>query len=184
MVGNPFDAQSGWDVARRSHSDVRWDVSRIVSWLSVGALIENDEQMEWLRASGVTHVVSAAWNLDDAALCKALGLEFYHVRWRDDGAFKPTEDFLDLLAWVEAEDQDFAAQGRRAHFYVHCVAGAYRSPLLAAFLLATHGEMDPEDAYDLLCQRRGCVSCFAEPQYHQACLAAVAAARSRQEDES
>lgn len=178
-MGNPFDIAGGWDLARQARSAARWDVSRVASWLSLGGLIEGDEQMAWLRDTGVTHVVSAAWDLDDGALCAAHGLGFYHVPWRDDGKFKSTQDFLDLLAWVEAEDRALAARGRRAHFYLHCVAGAFRSPLLAAFLLATHGGMDPGDGYDLLRERRGCVSCFTEPRYRQACLAAVAAAQAR-----
>lgn len=160
-------------------SEAQWDVSRITGWLSLGGLIAGEEQMAWLRGQGVTHVVSAAWDLDDGELCTAHGQGFYHVRWRDDGKFKPTQDFLDLLAWVAAEDQALAAQGRRAHFFLHCIAGAFRSPLLATFLLATHGGMDPGDAYALLCDRRGCVSCFTEPQYRLACLAAVAAAQAR-----
>jgi len=171
-----LDPLDGWDTDDVGADDWRLDVSRITDWLSVGGAIAGAEQMAALRDQGVTHVVSVAWDLDDAALCAAHGLGFYHVPWRDDGQLKPERDFLALLAWVEEQERALAAEGGRLHVYVHCFAGQFRSPLLATFLLAAREGMDMSDAYNLLCERRACVSCFTEPRYRQSCLRALAAA--------
>jgi protein-tyrosine phosphatase len=170
-----------WDAAQAVElaSAARWDVTRITGWLSVGGLIEDDEEAAWLRDNGVTHVINVAAELDDALLCATHDFGYYHVRWPDDGAAKPTHDFLEALAWLADAEAALAEQRRRLHVLLHCVAGAYRSPLLATFLLAAREGLSARAAYALLRERRPTVRCFEERAYRRSCFDAVEAARAQ-----
>jgi protein-tyrosine phosphatase len=146
----------------------------------VGGNIESNDQLLWLRGLRVTHIICVAAELNEADLCTTHGFGFYQVPWPDDGKHKASQDFLDALAWVEAEAAALTRKRRKAHFFVHCFAGAYRSPLLATFLLAMCEGLSADDAYALLRERREHVSAFKEPAYRASCLAALAAARADQ----
>ena len=179
MLDDPFGS-GVWNVAQALElaAQERWDITRITSWLSLGGTIESEEQLLWLRGLRVTHVICVASELDEASLCARHGFGFYQVHWPDDGKHKPPQDFLDALAWVEAEVAALARKRRKAHFFVHCFAGAYRSPLLATFLLAALEGLSADEAYALLRERREYVSAFEEPEYRESCLAALATAQA------
>lgn len=180
MQDDPFGS-GVWNVAQALElaAQERWDITRITNWLSVGGTIESEEQLLWLHGLRVTHVICVASELDEESLCVKHGFGFYQVPWPDDGEHKSTQDFLDALAWVEAEAAALARKRRRAHFFVHCFAGAYRSPLLATFLLAAREGLSADEAYHWLRERREYVSAFEEPEYRASCLAALAAAQAR-----
>jgi protein-tyrosine phosphatase len=180
---DPFSS-GAWDAAQAVElaSAARWDVTRITGWLSVGGLIEDDEEAAWLHASGVTHVICVAAELDDALLCATHDFGYYHVPWPDDGMAKPTRDFLETSEWLAGAEAALAEQGRRMHVLLHCVAGAYRSPLLATFLLAAREGLSVRAAYALLRERRPAVSCFEERAYRRSCFDAVAAAQTARQN--
>jgi protein-tyrosine phosphatase len=177
---DPFGS-GAWDMAQAVElaTAARWDVTRITGWLSVGGVLEDDEEAAWLRDNGVTHVICVAAELDDALLCATHDFGYRHVRWPDDAVAKPTQDFLDALAWLAGEEAALAEQGRRLHVLLHCVAGAYRSPLLATFLLAAREGLSVRAAYALLRERRPAVSCFEQRAYRRSCFDAVAAAQTQ-----
>src|SRR5262245_4191785 len=179
MQDDPFGS-GVWNMAQALELAARdrWDITRITSWLSVGGNIESADQLLWLRGLRVTHIICVAAELDEADLCTRHGFGFYQVPWPDDGKHKPSQDFLDAFAWVEAEASALARKRRRPHFFVHCFAVAYGSPLLATFLLAAHEGLSADEAYAVLRERRAHVSAFEEPEYRESCLAALTAVRS------
>jgi len=180
MQDDPFGS-GVWNVAQALElaARERWDITRITGWLTVGGNIESDEQLLWLRGLHVTHIICVASELNEADLCTKHGFGFYQVPWPDDGKYKPPQDFLDALAWVEAETATLVQRRRKAHFFIHCYAGAYRSPLLATFLLAAREELSADEAYAVLRERREYVAAFKEPEYRESCLAALAAAQMK-----
>src|SRR5262249_4989581 len=151
MEGDPFGS-GVWNITQALElaAQERGDITRITGWLSVGGAIENSEQILYLRGLRVTHIICAAAELYDADVCAEYGFGFYHLPWPDDGQRKPAQDFLNTLAWVEEQAAARARKRRKAHFYVHCLAGAYRGPLLATFLLAVREGLSAEEAYALL----------------------------------
>jgi hypothetical protein len=156
-----------------------WDASRITTRLYVGEAIAGDEHLRWLQEQGVTHVICTARELSDAALCAQHGLGFYHVRWHDDGTVKPASDFLAALAWVLEMDAGAQALGLPLpRYYLHCLAGLYRSPLLTTFLLAALAGMDADAAYAVVKAGRPQANAFNEELYRASCVAALRAVAS------
>ena len=58
-------------------------------------------------------------------------------------------------------------------YYLHCLAGLYRSPLLATFLLAALTGMDADAAYAVVKARRPQANAFDEEMYRASCVAAL-----------
>jgi hypothetical protein len=159
--------------------ELPWDTSRITTRLYVGEAIAGEEHLRWLMGQGVTHVISVARELSDAALCARHRLGFYHVRWHDDGTVKPASDFLEALAWVLKMDAGaLALELPLPRYYLHCLAGLYRSPLLATFLLAALAGMDADAAYAAVKAKRPQANAFDEKLYRASCVAALRAVAS------
>ncbi len=151
-----------------------WRCSRITARFVVGGMIEGPAHLAWLADQGVTHVISAAAALDDGPLCEACELPFLHLRWQDDGMLKPAHDFLRALAWVMRADATALAQGQSLPcYYIHCAGGAFRSPLLATFLLAAQSGIGGDEAFAYLQARHPAARAWDVLAYRRACLAAL-----------
>jgi len=115
-----------------------------------------DEVRAWQQA-GLDVIVSLltrdeAANLDlaqEAALCRAYGLEFFSFPIIDGGVPSSRWATLDLVRQLD----NALAEGKRVA--VHCRQGIGRSALIAACMLAFAG-VDPETALQRVSAARGC----------------------------
>lgn len=152
-----------------------FDATPITRRLIVGGGIVGQDEVAWLQANGVTHVISAALELNDASHFHAAGLRFLHIPWVDDGQSKPIADFKRALFAVVAADaaQLANATGALSGLYVHCHLGQHRGPLLATFLLAALDGSNVDEAYARVCAARPVVASFDRPAYRTSCIAAL-----------
>ena len=151
-----------------------WRCSRITARFVVGGMIMGPAHLAWLADHGVTHVISVAAALDDGPLCAACELPFLHLPWQDDGLLKPADDFLYALAWVMRSDAAARARGQPLPcYYIHCAGGAFRSPLLATFLLAAQTGITGDAAFAYIQARHPAARAWDVLAYRRACLAAL-----------
>jgi protein-tyrosine phosphatase len=91
----------------------------------------------------------------EGALADA-GIKEYRLRLTDYGGLPPDvldEAVREVSVWLDAGDR----------CYVHCRAGWQRSAAVAAAIVATHGDIDIEDALDYVQSRKR----SADPLPHQ-----------------
>ncbi len=151
-----------------------WRCSRITARFVVGGMITGPAHLAWLADRGVTHVISTAAALDDGPLCAACELPFLHLPWQDDGLLKPADDFLHALAWVMRADALALAQSQPLPcYYIHCAGGAFRSVLLATFLLAAQAGISGDEAFAYVQARHPNARAWDVLAYRRACLAAL-----------
>lgn len=154
-------------------SSPAFNASHITNRFVVGGGIVSADEVTWLQQQGVTHIISAAAELDDAAHFQREGLSFLHIPWQDDGAIKPTADFLTALRFAVDADAQRANHAALPVFYVHCAQGHNRGPLLATFLLAALSGLPADAAYMLIKAMRPVVTAFEHPHYRASCGAAL-----------
>ncbi len=100
-------------------------------------------------------------------------MKFFHVPWADDGQVKPVEDFFDALNFLLNADCSGNKSDKLPTYYVHCVAGVNRGPLLCTFLLAALSGLDGDATFALIKAQRPQVNSFNVPAYRQSCLDAL-----------
>jgi hypothetical protein len=154
--------------------DMAFGVSCVTDWLFIGGSIGAADQVRWLKAQGVTHVISAAIEHSDRDWCRKHGLGYCHVLWHDDSQFKRGGDFLRALSWVETQAALLAAAGKQVVLYVHCAMGYNRGPLLATFLLAAREALPADEAWARVKHSRPQAGSFDVLAYRQSCLLALA----------
>lgn len=152
----------------------QFNATRITERLIVGGGIAGPDELQWLAAQGVTHIISAAAELDDAASAAAAGMRFLHIPWNDDGQRKEPQDFHTAYLWVVQADTQLAQSGKQAGIYCHCAAGVNRGPLMGTFLLAALSGLPGDTAWATLVGQRPQANAFNTPAYRQSCLDALA----------
>lgn len=150
-----------------------FNATPITNRLIVGGGIISQDEVTWLQQQGVTHIISAAAELDDAAHYARAGLSFLHLPWQDDGTTKPIPDFLTALRFAVDADAQRPNDAALPVFYVHCAEGHNRGPLVATFLLAALSGLPGDAAFELLRAMRSVVTAFLQPHYRACCLAAL-----------
>lgn len=145
----------------------RFNVSTVTARLMVGGGLAGADEVEYLKAQGVTHIISVAEELDDGALCAATGLACYHVRWRDDGRAKDIPDFIQTLIWLLSQDVAALSSGKQIGVFVHCAAGINRGPTMATFLLAALSGLPADRAWQMITDARPQAHGYEVPAYRQ-----------------
>jgi predicted protein tyrosine phosphatase len=142
-----------------------------------------ERRVSFDRITDLVYLGSRIASLDDYPRLKAEGVRAC-VDMKQEGADPWT---FDAFLWLPTVDHDppspmhlrmgiaFLRQCEQAKMpvFVHCMAGVGRSStLVLAYLLAgEYAERGPEDALDLLCERRPCV----DPNVRQIAAAVEAA---------
>ena len=153
-----------------------FNVSRVTERLLVGGGLSGPDELAWLRDQvGVTHIISAAAELNDAAIGGASqsGLGFLHIPWVDDGNAKPATDFWTAFACVAAAEAQLAQTNKQVGLYIHCAAGCNRGPLLATFILAALSGLPADESWKTIKGGRPQATAFDNANYRQSCLSAL-----------
>lgn len=171
----PAPAATAQITATLTAQSMQWNASQITRRLWVGGGLAGPSEVAWLASQGgITHIISAAAELDDSKY--GSGINFLHVPWHDDGTPKPVEDFTRGLGWwLEALDSHLKEFGRLPGLYVHCAAGHNRGPLMATFILAATAGIAADVAFSVIKAQRPVVTAFNQSDYRTSCLAALAA---------
>lgn len=150
-----------------------YNATEINSLFIVGGAITGLDELRALREAGACAVLSVAAELDDSAGCQALGMEWFHISWQDDGQIKPAADFLSAFRWLVGLRNQYAQAGIPFRVYVHCAAGVNRASLMASFLLASLSGMTGDEAFAMIKAKRPQVGSFNIINYRASCLAAL-----------
>lgn len=130
------------------------DCSFITERVATGAAIATNEDVTDLVALGVTHVIDARAEFDDAALLMASdpGMLYLWDPAEDDGQPKPADWFKRALCFA------MPALARPGNIVLtHCAAGVNRGPSLCYCILRALGS-SAIDAINLLHARRPATS--------------------------
>ena len=124
------------------------DMSWITDQIAVGGGIWVAENMEKVKAAGITHVIDMQIEFDDTNLAKPFGIE---VLWNpiDD-------DFQPKPASVLRRGVEFGLEALKdpeAKVFVHCAAGVHRAPMMTLALLRAMGH-DLDTAKEMIQSRR------------------------------
>jgi dual specificity phosphatase 3 len=126
------------------------DYSQITERLFTGAAISTNDDVSDLVAAGVTHIIDARSEFDDAATILASDPGLYYI-WDpadDDGQPKPDGWYQRAITFA------IDALSRRGKVvFTHCAAGVNRGPSLAFAILRAQG-MSDTDAFNLIKRQR------------------------------
>jgi protein-tyrosine phosphatase len=124
--------------------DANWMTDRI----ALGGWVETPEKMQDVAQSGITHILSMAWEFDETELAAPYGIKVFLNTVDDDFAPKSPEvlergvEFA--LATLEQPD---------AKLLIHCVAGRHRGPMMTLAVFCAQG-WHMEEAMRHISQRR------------------------------
>ena len=127
-----------------------------------------------VQADGITHIISAAQELDVVTLGIPPTIHFFNVHWADDGQPKPIKDFRDALDWVMEQDYTALFSGQKLPKYlVVCGAGVNRSALLLTFLMAALSGSHPDVVWNGVVAERPSANGYNVPTYKASLQAAL-----------
>ncbi|MCX4971117.1 hypothetical protein OHA98_41670 [Streptomyces sp. NBC_00654] len=116
-------------------AELRLDAHPVTTWLLLGAAPDSTRAVGELLNRGVTHVLDCRTPRPmppPAAICPSL--VWCSASTKDDGASRGTDWYSACVAFAER-----AAREDNARLYVHCTAGANRSPAAAYAILRSRG---------------------------------------------
>jgi atypical dual specificity phosphatase len=123
-------------IAEQNQGEV--DANWITDRIALGGWVETPEKMQDVAQSGITHILSMAWEFDEGELAKPYGIKVFLNTVDDDFAPKSPE--------MLKRGVDFALsvlEDPRAKLLIHCVAGRHRGPMMTLAVLCALGwEMD------------------------------------------
>ena len=124
------------------------DMSWVTDQIAVGGGIWVAENMEKVKAAGITHVIDMQIEFDDTNLAKPFGIEVLWNPIDDDFQPKPPSVFKRGVEFgLEA------LKDPEARVFVHCAAGVHRAPMMTLALLRALG-YDLETAKEMIQSRR------------------------------
>lgn len=109
------------------------DFTFVTARVATGAAITDESDVEALAAAGVTHVVDARAELDDAPLLAGRFAYLWNPT-QDDGQPKPVDYWQKTLAFSLP-----VFQQPKTRLYLHCAAGINRGPSNAYCVLVALG---------------------------------------------
>lgn len=119
---------------KRDVVDANWITDRI----ALGGWVETPEKMQDVADSGITHILSMAWEFDESDLAAPYGITVFLNKVDDDFAPKPPEVLERGVQFALA-----ALGNDDAKLLIHCVAGRHRGPMMTMAVLCALGwEMD------------------------------------------
>jgi hypothetical protein len=124
------DGREGGDGQARAAIDAQWITDRI----ALGGWIETPEKIRDARRSGITHILSMAWEFDETELAAPYGIRVFLNTVEDDFAPKSPE--------VLGRGVEFALRVLEqpdTKLLIHCVAGRHRGPMMALAVLCALG---------------------------------------------
>ena len=124
--------------------DANWITDRI----ALGGWIETPEKMQDVAQSGITHILSMAWEFDETELAEPYGIKVFLNTVDDDFAPKSPEV---LQRGVEFALPVLEQSG--AKLLIHCVAGRHRGPMMTLAVLCALG-WDMDQAMRHISERR------------------------------
>ena len=141
----PFDY--GWPAP--NGVEPAGDFDFVTDRIATGGMIWDEEDVAAMEAAGITHVVTAAIELEDDTW-RVLAGRFAHLcnGVHDDGAWKSPDWFGRSIEFTLA-----ALQDPDARVLLHCGAGINRGPSSAYAVLRALGH-SPSDAYRLVTEAR------------------------------
>ena len=156
-----------------------FNADKVTERLIVGAGLVGVDEVRWLAQQGITHIISAAGELDDAPMVAAsgTGIKTYHLDWADNGLEKPPSDFIGALIWFLQAELQAVTSGKQVGLYIHCAAGVNRGPTLATFFLAALSGLPADTAWATIQGARPQANGFNVPAYRQSVLSALEALR-------
>jgi len=124
--------------------DMTWVTDRI----AVGGGIWNDDNMQDLMKTGVTHIINMQIEFDDRPLAEGYPVQVLHNPTDDDFLPKPPQLFQAGVEFaLDALDEP------ETKIYIHCAAGVHRAPMMTLAVLRVLG-WKLEDAKKLIMERR------------------------------
>ena len=124
--------------------DANWITDRI----ALGGWVETPEKMQDVAQSGITHILSMAWEFDESELAEPYGIKVFLNTVDDDFAPKSPQvlergvEFA--LSVLEQSD---------TKLLIHCVAGRHRGPMMTLAVMCALG-WDREEAMRHISDRR------------------------------
>ena len=132
------------------------DITWITDQIALGGGIWNDEKMEKVAQSGVTHIIDMQIEFDDTRLAEPYGVAVLWNAVDDDFQPKPPEVFQRGVEFaLEALNSD-----HNSKLFIHCAAGVHRAPMMTLAVLRVLG-YSLDDAMMLIEERRPVVD-FAD----------------------
>ena len=132
------------------------DITWITDQIALGGGIWNDEKMEKVAQSGVTHIIDMQIEFDDTPLAEPYGVAVLWNAVDDDFQPKPPEVFQRGVEFaLEALHSD-----HNSKLFIHCAAGVHRAPMMTLAVLRVLG-YSLDDAMMLIEERRPVVD-FAD----------------------
>lgn len=133
-------------ITEQNHGEV--DANWITDRIALGGWVEIPEKMQDVAQSGITHILSMAWEFDESELARPYGIKVFLNTVDDDFAPKSPE--------VLARGVEFALlvlEQPNTKLLIHCVAGRHRGPMMTLAVLCALG-WDMDDAMRHISERR------------------------------
>lgn len=124
-------------------------ISKVTDTIFVGGAI-HPEDLPRLREYGITHIIDAQIERDDAKWLPANEFGYLWLPTNDDGRTKPLEWFEAAINFARRAVRD----NPQAKFYIHCGMGINRGPSLALAVLRDQTGLLQSEATRLLRQKR------------------------------
>jgi hypothetical protein len=124
--------------------DITWLDNRV----AVGGGIWNSNNMEKVKAEGITHIIDMQIEFDDTPLGLEHGVEVLWNPTDDDFELKPAELFQRGVEFARV-----ALESPDAKLFIHCAAGVHRAPMMALAVLGSMG-WNVDDAMQLIEDKR------------------------------
>lgn len=134
------------DITENDQNEV--DGNWITDRIALGGWIETPAKMQDVAQSGITHILSMAWEFDESDLAEPHGIKVFLNAVDDDFAPKSPEVLQRGVefALLVLEQPD-------TKLLIHCVAGRHRGPMMTLAVLCALG-WDIEDAMRRISERR------------------------------
>ena len=121
-------------IAEQKHAEREVDANWISDRIAVGGWVETPEKMQDVAQSGITHILSMAWEFDETELAEPYGITVFLNTVDDDFAPKSPEV---LKRGVEFARSVLEEPGTK--LLIHCVAGRHRGPMMTLAVLCALG---------------------------------------------
>jgi hypothetical protein len=133
-------------IAEQNQNEV--DGNWITDRIALGGWVETPEKMQDVAQSGITHILSMAWEFDETELARPYEITVFLNRVDDDFAPKSPEVLERGVGFALS-----VLEQANTKLLIHCVAGRHRGPMMTLAVLCAMG-WDMEEAMRYISERR------------------------------